>query len=221
MMRNARDVNLDLLFMLRSEYIPRDLEHFKAAQVASQEGDDTQYQRMAAAVTYGDYFEFMNSSFLQKSTNALHDTFCSGGLNVLSGDGRQVFKVYGDDAMFNEGSAAGVKDSATTANMSRDAILNLIKTGGDGGFSTESILRRLPDTVRVDIKDDKGKVIGTADTTIKDWHNPQNGPSLKQHCFKEVFPSMSWSLLQKLGPGVMSTLGHISRDLDVHRGEAF
>ena len=208
-------------FALRDEYVPKDAERFQNAQRSSQEGDDTQYQRMAASVTYGDYFEFMNSSFLQKSTNALHDTFCQGGLNVLSGDGQHVFKVYGDDAMFNAGSAAGVKDSATTANMSRDAILNIAKTGKDGGNTTQAILDRLPDTVRVDIKDDKGKVVGTSDTEIGKWHNPDQGPSLRSYCFKEVFPSMSWSLLQKLGPGAMSTLGHLSKDLNVHGSEAF
>jgi len=226
MMREGKEINfrdnfLAFSFALRDEYIPRDAQRFQEARLASQNGDDTQYQRMAASVTYGDYFEFMNSSFLQKSTNALHDTFCQGGLTVLSGDGQHAFKVYGDDAMFNEGSAQGVKDSATTANMSRDAILEIIKNGNDNGNTTQRILARLPDTVRVDVKDDKGKVTGTADTEISKWHNPDQGPSLRSFCFKEVFPSMNWSLMQKLGPGVMSTLGHISKDLNVHGEEAF
>jgi len=176
---------------------------------------------MAASVTYGDYFEFMNSAFIQKATNALHDTFCQGGLTVISGDGSKTFKVYGDDAMFNAGSAAGVKESAITSNMSRDAILNITKTGNDAGNTTQAILTRLPDTVKVDVKDDKGKVTGTADTKLEDWHNPDRGPSLRAFCFSDVFPSMSWSLLQKLGPGAMSTLGEISRDMRVHGSEAF
>ncbi|MBX3001191.1 MAG: DUF4157 domain-containing protein [Caldilineaceae bacterium] len=218
---NFRGKFNDISFALRDEYIPKDSGRFQQARIESQQGDDTQYQRMAAAVTYGDYFEFMNSSFIQKSTNALHDTFCTGGLTVLSGNGQQVFKVYGDDAMFNEGSAAGVKDSARTANMSRDSILNTIRTGNDGGYTTQSILSRLPNTVRVDIKNDQGKVVGTSDTEIGKWHNPDQGPSLRSYCFKEVFPAMGWSLMQKLGPGVMSTLGHISQDLNVHGQEAF
>jgi hypothetical protein len=211
----------ELTFSLRSEYIPRDMDRFKAAQKSSRKGDDSQYQRMAASVTYGDYFEFMNSAFIQKSTNALHDTFCQGGLTVISGDGSKTFKVYGDDAMFNEGSAAGVRESGITSNMSRDAILNIIKDGKDGGNTTQAILTRLPDKVKVDVKDDKNKVTGSAVTKLEDWHNPDKGPSLRKFCFDEVFPSMSWSLLQKLGPGVMSTLGPLSRDLNVHQGEAF
>ncbi len=211
----------NLTFSLRSEYIPRDLNRFKAAKKSSSEGDDSQYQRMAASVTYSDYFEFMNSAFIQKATNALHDTFCQGGLTVISGDGSKTFKVYGDDAMFNAGSAAGVKESAITSNMSRDAILNITKTGNDAGNTTQSILTRLPDTVKVEVKDDKSKTTKTVDTSIADWHNPEHGPSLRAHCFSDVFPAMSWSLLQKLGPGVMGNLGEISRDMRVHGSEAF
>jgi hypothetical protein len=73
----------------------------------------------------------------------------------------------------------------------------------------------------VDIKDGEGKVVGTSDTKIGDWHNPDQGQSLCSYCFKDVFPKMNWSLMQKLGPGVMSTLGHLSKDLNVHGQEAF
>ncbi|MCA9934152.1 MAG: DUF4157 domain-containing protein [Ardenticatenaceae bacterium] len=206
-------------FILRSAYKPKDMGKFAEAQ---EEESDEKYQRMAASVTYGDYFEFMKSGFIQKATNALHDTFCKGGLDVYSGDTEQLFRVYGDDAMMSAGSAAGVKHSAETANMSRDAILNIANSGGDQGKTTASIVNRLPAAVSVQVKDDKGKVTGTVKTDIAKWHNPDDGPSLKKLCFDEIFPSMSWSIVQKFAPGVMgSELGTISRDESVHGSEAF
>ncbi|MCB8942755.1 MAG: DUF4157 domain-containing protein [Ardenticatenaceae bacterium] len=212
----------DVKFILRNDYVPKDKKRFRKALKASKSGDDSQYQRMAASVTYGDYFEFMKSGFIQKATNALHDTFCKGGLKVYSGDGQQVFKVYGDDAMFNEGSAEGVKHSGETANMSRDSILNVTEHGDDQGITAKSIVDRLPADVQVDVKDENGMVTGTAKTSIEKWHNPNNGPSLKQYCFDSVFPGMSWSLVQKFAPGVLgSELGTISKDENVHGSDAF
>jgi hypothetical protein len=206
-------------FVLRSEYKPRDMGKFAEAQ--EEESDET-YQRMAASVTYGDYFEFMKSGFIQKATNALHDTFCQGGLDVYSGDGAKLFKVYGDDAMFSAGSAAGVRHSGETANMSRDAIMNISESGGDKGKTTASIVGRLPKKASVQVKDGKGKVTGTADVEFEKWHNPQQNPSLKQYCFSTVFPGMSWSIVQKFAPGVLgSELGTISKDEAVHGGDAF
>ncbi|OLP17677.1 hypothetical protein BST81_15265 [Leptolyngbya sp. 'hensonii'] len=201
-------------FTLRDDYVPKNKKNFKQALVASAQGDDSQYQKMAASVTYGDYFEFMKSGFIQKSTNALHDAFCQKGLEVSSGEGQPVFKVYGDDAMFNQESAAGVKHSGETANMSRDSVLNMIATGTEAGIPTTKIINRLPAYV---------KVKGFSDVTkLEDWHNPKGGPSLKTYCFSKIFPSMSWDVKQKMAPGVVgSDLGKISKDETVHGSDAF
>ena len=104
----------------------------------------------------------------------------------------------------------------------RDAILNITASGSDGGKTTEGIVGRLPKTVELDVKDGKGKVTGKARTDIEKWHNPQQGPSLKQLCFDTIFPGMSWSIVQKFAPGVLgSELGTISKDEAVHGGDAF
>ncbi|MCC7365393.1 MAG: hypothetical protein IT303_13585 [Dehalococcoidia bacterium] len=200
--------------LLRDDYVPKDKDKFEEAlKNSSEKGDDSGYQKMAKAVTYGDYIAFMNSAFIQKATNALHDTFCKGGLDVGTGDGT-FFKVYGDDAMFSKGAAAGVEHSAQTANMSRDAILNTI----NGGETVAKIMGRLPNHVRVKVEPG-GK---TADTSIEDWHNPDKGPSLQNFCNTQVFPGMSWSLVQKFAPGVLGgELGAISQDMNVHAGEGF
>lgn len=202
---------------LRDDYVPRDMVKFnKALKDSSEKDDDSGYQKMAKAITYGDYMEFMQSGFIQKATNALHDTFCLNGLDVGLGDGK-FFKVYGDDAMFSKGAAAGVEHSAETAHMSRDAILNTINTGADGGESVAKIMGRLPSHVKVDVEG-----VGPVETSIEAWHDPKNVASLKDFCDKQVFPGMSWSLVQKFAPGVLgSELGTISQDANVHANEGF
>lgn len=205
--------------VLREDYIPSGSgkrAKFRSALAQSSRGDDAAYQKMAASVTYGDYLEFIKSGFLQKSTNALHDTFCQRGLKVTNQAGGVAFKVYGDDRMFNEGSSAGVTHSAETANMSRDSILSIINSGADGGTSTASILARLPSHVELDVA---GNPV-TED--IATWHNSSQPGRLHDLCDSVVFPQMSWSLMQKAVPGIAgSDLGKISRDEGVHGADAF
>ena len=208
----------DIKFVLRDAYVPRKgnkarFDNAKGGQ------DDNAYDRMSAMVTYEDYFKFMNDGYLQKSTNAAHNTFCVNGLTVTSGDGTlQDAKVYGDDAMFSQGSSAGVKHSAETAHMSRDAIRNIIDNGNDGGNATATILDRLPDQVRVDITDDNGTVTGNQLMDIATWHNPNNGGTLKQQCFTQIFPGMG--AIDKIVGAMGGLTPHLSKD-QVHAGEAF
>jgi len=213
--------------VLRDDYIP-DGKAKKAAfrtalgQTHGQGKDDSAYQKMAASVTYGDYLEFMKSGFIQKSTNALHDTFCQEGLRVSSASGGEVFKVYGDDRMFNAESAKGVAHSGATANMSRDSIISIVNSGADGGTSTQSILDRLPSRVTFDIKDANGATISTEDESIEAWHSSSKKGYLHDLCDTKIFPGMSGSAMQKLVPGVAgSDLGKISKDEGVHGADAF
>lgn len=215
--KNFRETEL----ILREDYVPSDKAKFKEMQAASKKGDDSGYQRKAASVAYGDYFMFMKSAYIQKATNALHDTFCSEGLNVRVGNIGEFFRVYGDDAMFSKESAKGVKFSGETSNMSRDAIINIIDTGADSGISTASILARLPDQVEYDIVND-GEKVGKRQDTIEAWHNPENRGALKDMCMEDVFPKMAWSAMQKFVPGVIGNeLGTISKDEKKHGSDAF
>ncbi len=199
-----------LKFELKAEYVPKNLGHFLEARRKSQKGDDSAYQKMAAAVTYQDYMAFMNNAYVQKSTNALHDVFCLNGLEVSSGSGAALFKVYGDDSMFNKESAKGVKHSGETAKMSRDAIRNIIKTGADGGITTASILSRLPSQVK--LKDNPSM-------SIEDWHDPSRVDGLKKYC-DGIFANMG--ALDK-GAGATGDLTKfISKDkAKVHGADAF
>jgi hypothetical protein len=189
-------------FIMRTEYVPSNKERFEDA---INDDSDDKYQEMAAMVTYQDYFAFMNNGYLQKSTNALHNKFCLDGLEITSADGSLTgARVYGDDAMFNKGSEAGVKHSAETAHMSRDAIRNIISTGRDQGLSTAKILNRLPD-----------KVEGV---DIAVWHNPAQGGKLKAQAFK-IFES-EMGVIDK-AVGAMGDLTAFLHKDQVHKGEAF
>jgi hypothetical protein len=209
----------DTKFVLRDAYVPSDaaLAKFPARKPgarAAKGDDDTDYQKMAMAVTYGDFVEFMSSSFIQKATNALHDAFCQGGLSVMTKAGDPVFTVYGDDNMFNKTSSQGVAESGKTANMSRDAILGMINRGDEGVNTTQAILDRLPN--RVEFLVNKVKT----ESSLEDWHNPAKGPGLKDICMNKIFPGMAWNPKQKLVPGAAAGLGTITAEVP-HPGEAF
>lgn len=171
-----------------------------------------QYIDKAKAVGYDEYRAFMRSSFIQKSTNALHDYFCVNGLDVFTGDSKKLpFKIYGDDNMLEKGSSAGVKHSAETANMSVKAIDDIISLGKPSGErTTPKIVDRFPDAV---VGED-----GNALSLAK-WH--EEGV-LHKFADDNVFPDMSWSAAQKLAPGVLGKdLGKIHEDPPPHSGEKF
>jgi hypothetical protein len=52
-----------------------------------------------------------------------------------------------------------------------------------------------------------------AESSLEDWHNPADGPGLKDYCMTKVFPGMAWSVVQKAGPGILGrSLGQTTRD---------
>lgn len=188
---------------LREAYVPKDTAKFKNA-VADPTGQ--QHADMTMGVVYNEYLEYMNSSFLQKATNALHNHFCENGLKVSSKADEEVFKVYGDDNMIKQGSSKGLIHSGTTAAMSRDAIIAAIEHGRDGvpdALSTQSIAERFPTYVH-------DKSSGGNKILLSEWHN---AGTLQAFCESSIFPQMGkgWGVItSKFAPGVMgSTLGKI------------
>lgn len=161
------------------------------------------------AITYLDYLEFIQSSFLQKSTNALHDTFCKGGLTVYDRRRTEIGRVYGDDAMFNKESSMGVAHSGETSQMSRDAILSIINSGNDGGRTVQSIVDRFPYSVRADVYDHKGKLVaeGSGPMPIQKWHNSKDAGGLQYEANQWIFKKMNWKPVQKIVPGAFRDLG--------------
>ncbi|MCI0438688.1 MAG: hypothetical protein L0177_06100 [Chloroflexi bacterium] len=224
--KGSRTVPLKATVVLRDSYVPSKkqkaefLEMTGAIQgnqqgeeeVSEAERDEAyeKYVKKAKGVTYKEYEGFMRSSFIQKSTNALHDRFCQEGLDVYAGKSESVFKIYGDDAMLQKESSAGVKHSAETARMSVNAIDDVIQKGTESGDRTTSkIVDRFPENVHWD----------GAKISLADWHNEG---TLKDWTFKNVFPEMAWGVTQKLAPGVLgSDLGKLFEAESPHGSEAF
>ena len=191
-------VNDKTKFVLRQAYIPK--TELKSEEIAEK----------ALGVSYKEYMEFMNSSFLQKATNNLHDEFCQKGLTVYAGDDPSVsFKVYGDNNMLQKTASDGLLHSSQTAKMSQQAIEEILD-GGPASYSTAAIVKRFPDAVEW-----KG-----AKLSLAEWHNDSS--KLEAFCASEVFPRMSdvsQSVKSKVAPGLFSpTLGKITV---AHPGDLF
>jgi hypothetical protein len=195
---------------LRDDYVPS--SETKLTQVLQTPGKKG-YEDLALGVAYNDYLEFMNSAFLQKATNFLHDHYCVNGLDVKTGDGWPVFKVYGDDHMFRQNASMGLAHSGVTAHMSRNSIMQVIQKGAeDPGHSTQDILKRLPEKVQLD---------DASVVSLADWHKG----ALRTECEKSIFPSMSNAgknqVFNKLAPGIGGSLGQITKDKPPHGNDVF
>ena len=200
----------DKLHTLRHAYIPTDQAKFTDMTDATNPTADQDYEEAATQVTYKDYMEFMNSSVLQASTNILHDHYCANGLKVTTVAGSELpFKIYGDNAMLQKDSDKGVRHSAITANMSRDSIYNIVKTG-QPLHPLKSIFDRFPDRVELP----NGSQVG-----LNTWHTG----TLKAQCengFNSIFREANRSI-KTFGGGI--TGGNLSKKVsaEVHPGAAF
>ena len=200
----------DKLYTLRHAYIPTDQAKFTDMTDATNPTADQDYEEAATQVTYKDYMEFMNSSVLQASTNILHDHYCANGLKVTTVAGSELpFKIYGDNAMLQKDSDKGVRHSAITANMSRDSIYNIVKTG-QSLHPLKSIFDRFPDRVELP----NGSQVG-----LDTWHTG----TLKAQCengFNSIFREANRSI-KTFGGGM--TGGNLSKKVsaEVHPGAAF
>ena len=157
---------------LRDEYVPNDSGKLDAIKNIPGLMED-----MSLGVAYNDYLDFMNSAFLQKATNFVHDKFCLEGLSVKAGNSEEVFRIYGDDSMFKANAGPGLLHSGTTAHMSWNAILDIAMTGR-AAVTAPQILARLPVSVRLD---DKSIV------PLKTWHHGE----LQSKLESGIFDSMS------------------------------
>jgi hypothetical protein len=200
---------------LRKEYIVSitgdNAKKFKSAAASARKGDMKDYDKMMQATVYKDYVMFMRDSFLQKSTNKLHDYFCEKGIDVQNADGTGVMHIYGDSHMLDKGAGKGVKESAETSNLSRDSILDIVEHGVEKKEgTTQEILKRLPSQVV--------PPGGAGLISLADWHNKG---TLQKFCDDKIFPNLD--TYQELAAGTLGGggLGKITKDEDIHSGEAF
>ena len=169
--------------MLRDEYVPSNSQ-----KVRDLDSDPDLMEDMALGVAYNDYLEFMNSAFLQKATNFVHDKFCLEGLVVKAGNNDEVFRIYGDDSMFKANAGPGLLHSGTTSHMSRDSILEIAATGAAAN-TADQILQRLPRKVEID----NGTYVG-----LDTWHHGE--------------------LLTKLEGGIFERMSTIGKTQIVNKG---
>jgi hypothetical protein len=113
-----------------------------AAQAQTQYGTEAQEFNLAA------YNEFVSNAYIQGATKFFHDKYCKEGLEVKTGTGASIGRIYGDANMLNAGAQEGVEYSAKTSEMSRNAIFNLIN-GTQPEATTAEIRNRFPTKIKV------------------------------------------------------------------------
>jgi hypothetical protein len=215
-------------YRLHPDYVPRDANEF-AQMMADIQGPDVLdpsllteeskreielkrlnaqdvYGRRAAAITYQGFHNFMRNARLQYATNVLHNKFCVEGLLVKTGEGTDIGRIYGDNAMLNANSGKGVKYSAETAHMSMQAIQDILN--GQQPVSLTAISNRFPAQVEV-----KGQYVSLAE-----WNK-----GLKKVCedggiFEDATSGIGGVYTEKFNLGDKISKDDINQ---IHKGEAF
>ena len=174
-------------FVLNGDYVPKDATAFGAlradlgsANAGTKANAEQEYATKATNVTYAQFHKFLNSTLLQASSNVLHDHFCKNGVEVETGSGESLGRIYGDDAMLGKDSAKGVEYSGVTARTSRQAIFDLIEYGPNNAGhpipAITDISKRFPT---------KAKLDNGSYGSLDQWHT-----DLEQLCNNTIFPDM-------------------------------
>ncbi|MFN9830175.1 MAG: hypothetical protein ACK55Y_11285, partial [Pseudanabaena sp.] len=110
---------------------------------------DEAYTREAEEFNLAAYNEFMSNAYIQGATKFFHDKYCKEGLEVITGTGESIGRIYGDANMLKAGGQKGVEYSSKTSQMSREAIFNIINGTPEDADSVTDIKNRFPTTVVV------------------------------------------------------------------------
>jgi|GEM_PF-5573781 len=95
------------------------------------------------------YNSFMSNAYIQGATKYFHDKYCKEGLEVITGTGEAIGRIYGDAKMVSAGGQKGLEYSAKTSQMSREAIFNIINGTPENAKPTLDIKNRFPTQVVV------------------------------------------------------------------------
>src|SRR5262249_17086542 len=85
--------------------------------------------------------------------------------------------IYGDTRMLSAGGSQGVKYSAKTAQLSREAIYHILSGEPDEAASIDQIMNRFPSYIKLSFGNDSGGVV-----PIEEWNQ-----ELKAFCEEELF----------------------------------
>ncbi|PZO37072.1 MAG: hypothetical protein DCF19_19805 [Pseudanabaena frigida] len=133
------------------------------------EYDDSEYDYTEEAYTeeaeefnLAAYNEFMSNAYIQGATKYFHDKYCKEGLEVITGAGDSIGRIYGDAKMLSAGGQKGVEYSAKTSQMSREAIFNIVNGTPEDADSITAIRNRFPTQV---------KVPSVGNRTLENWNS--------------------------------------------------
>jgi hypothetical protein len=110
---------------------------------------DQDAQAAAAEFNLASYNLMMSNAYIGGATKYFHDRFCKEGLEVMSDEGVELGRIYGDQNMLNAGGQVGVEYSAETSKRSREAVFDTL-AGKQAKHSTSDIEKRFPTQVKVD-----------------------------------------------------------------------
>lgn len=130
---------------------------------------------------YQAFLRFLNSTLLSLAGNDAHTYFNETGLWVSNPQGDKL-RVGGDDTLLAEGAAGplGTLRTAEAAEMSRNAIDDLLKTGATT-HTVDSIMQLVPDSIWTQNKDGLW-----AKRPLETWQDEV----LHQVCIDEIFPKI-------------------------------
>ena len=150
---------------------------------------------------YATYLKFLNNSFIQGASGAVHDHFNKSGLTVENGLGTR-YRVGGDNTLLTQSNDVGAMLASQAAHNSQNAILSILR-GEEPAFSSDEILEAVPSKVVVQRPDTGGKPIGGERVLpLEKWHDEE----LRQLCFDEIFPDYEDSFTGLVIRGASSEL---------------
>ncbi|HYO49829.1 MAG TPA: hypothetical protein VEW94_08250 [Chloroflexia bacterium] len=122
------------------------------------------YKKEAHEFNLAAYNLFLSNAFIQGATKYFHDKYCKEGIEVVTGEGAAIGRVYGDSNMLTAGGQKGVEYSAETSKRSRESVFNVMETGKDpeGQHTTSEIRKRFPTQVKPGPND--------APISLADWN---------------------------------------------------
>jgi hypothetical protein len=131
---------------------------------------------------YQAYLQFLNSSFLQMASGAVHDHFNDTGLTVMNDRGDRM-RVGGDNSLMSESGALGALRVGEAEQLSKRTVEDLARTG-ETSVTIDRIAELWPTKVWEGGED--GRAV-----PLQDWHEDVLHDFCRRHIFPDVVDSFS------------------------------
>jgi hypothetical protein len=163
----------------------------RADQEGRLAGAGVQSKEPEATKEYGQYEEFLNSTYLSLAANDIHDFFNARGLKVRNAAGNE-FVVGGDGTLLKEDPSV-IEITLQADNMADQAIHEYLTTG-TSTIEVKEIFKLFPSEVWAEFDREEGDreiVVKSGFYPLEQW----NDEVVKKVCETEIFPKMApkWS----------------------------